>query len=566
MLTLNRLLKKKENESIDSDIKFTRRPYQIAAARKAFEAISNGKNSILDLPTGAGKTNVAILIAIILKLSGKSAFKVLYIVPNRILIDQVARASTWADPELIRVGITDKVSANYFVRWKLMFNSDIIIATPAKIASIFHRNEEEKRQLMRTVGVVIIDEFDEFLMIEPNAFKFTARIEDSLNSLLAVLPRKPFVLMSGTVPKAAEDSHYSSTSRLFYDLVENRFKPTLISTAVKKLSRFLPQAHVHILPVEDAYVKACETALNYKTSKLIQEYECNKRSALDWEYLMPRLELVTSEIMRYVRLSGGRRIPVDTDLKDLCHRLVKVRGQYAFLYEDLFKDVTPDPVTVPLIEDCIPVGVFRTYLLDDKRQEGKYFPQLKKKYESLLRIIRQFKDKKGIVFVRNIELSEALSDAFGSDGIRSVKVDSRVSGSKRYDVVKGFLASQVTNVLLITRTTGKRGLDIPQADYAVLYSPKEDEYVVWQELSRIRSTLSVTKPSIILAYWDTTEFKRLVRLIHDMDNSTNRYEFSINKNFSEKASETFKLTKKLKPVGNLQELFDDHKILRVDLK
>jgi hypothetical protein len=31
--------------------------------------------------------------------------------------------------------------------------------------------------------------------------------------------------------------------------------------------------------------------------------------------------------------------------------------------------------------------------------------------------------------------------------------------------------------------------DIPQANYAIVYSPKEDEYVMWQELSRIRSTL-----------------------------------------------------------------------------
>jgi len=49
--------------------------------------------------------------------------------------------------------------------------------------------------------------------------------------------------------------------------------------------------------------------------------------------------------------------------------------------------------------------------------------------------------------------------------------------------------------------------------------------VVWQELSRIRSTLSREKPSYILYYAGTTEHKRIERLRRDMDASGHRYRF-----------------------------------------
>jgi hypothetical protein len=86
--------------------------------------------------------------------------------------------------------------------------------------------------------------------------------------------------------------------------------------------------------------------------------------------------------------------------------------------------------------------------------------------------------------------------------------------------------SHTANILIITRSTGRRGLDMPQADYAILYSPKTDEYVVWQELSRIRSTLTNSKPSYILCYDKTTEQDRLYKLQADMENSRHHYTFS----------------------------------------
>ena len=54
----------------------------------------------------------------------------------------------------------------------------------------------------------------------------------------------------------------------------------------------------------------------------------------------------------------------------------------------------------------------------------------------------------------------------------------------------------------MTRTTGGRGLDLPFAHYAVFYSPKSDPVTMWQEMSRIRSTVSTPKDVHVLCYGD----------------------------------------------------------------
>ena len=99
----------------------------------------------------------------------------------------------------------------------------------------------------------------------------------------------------------------------------------------------------------------------------------------------------------------------------------------------------------------------------------------------------------------------------------------RVSSDRRFLLLKQFEAMEA-GVLIITRGTGKRGLDIPKAHYAVIYSPKEDEYV-WQELSTIRSTLEKGKESYILFYFATREETKLHNLKVDMQTSSNRYRF-----------------------------------------
>ena len=103
-------------------------------------------------------------------------------------------------------------------------------------------------------------------------------------------------------------------------------------------------------------------------------------------------------------------------------------------------------------------------------------------------------------------------------------MDGTGTGQTRYAKLARFSRTPGA-VLLIVRNTGRRGLDIPAAEYAILYSPKTEEYVVWQELSRIRSTVAATKPTYILYHAGTSEDTRCRNLQAAMAGSHHRYKF-----------------------------------------
>ena len=131
-----------------------------------------------------------------------------------------------------------------------------------------------------------------------------------------------------------------------------------------------------------------------------------------------------------------------------------------------------------------------------------------------------------MILTRTVRLSDAILKLLQKVGIRAVQLDARISGERaRLGRIEQFNAFD-EGILLLTRTTGKRGLDIPKAHYAIVYSPKEDEYVMWQELSRIRSTIGNNgKDSYILYYADTAESNKVERLRNQMIVSRNRYVF-----------------------------------------
>jgi hypothetical protein len=83
-----------------------------------------------------------------------------------------------------------------------------------------------------------------------------------------------------------------------------------------------------------------------------------------------------------------------------------------------------------------------------------------------------------------------------------VRADGRKDGSGRKRWLSTGFAKSTNGLLLMMRTTGGRGLDLPFAHYAVFYSPKSDPVTMWQEISRIRSTVSTPKDVHVLCYGD----------------------------------------------------------------
>ena len=101
--------------------------------------------------------------------------------------------------------------------------------------------------------------------------------------------------------------------------------------------------------------------------------------------------------------------------------------------------------------------------------------------------------------MRTLTLLAGLKPLFANLGLPLFELTGEKTDHERRQAVAGFHASE-NGLLLLTRTTGGRGLDLPFADYALFYSPKTEPAAMWQEMSRIRSIVSNPKDIFVLCY------------------------------------------------------------------
>jgi superfamily II DNA/RNA helicase len=521
-------LEEKEKDK-SNGVNFEIRAYQVEIALRSYEYLSNGKNPLVDLPTGAGKTNIAIMVSILAKLSktDKQA-KILYIVPTRILIDQVVDAANWATPELRTLRISEELAANTAHLQASYSRANVIVSTPGIFASLLQSHSISPDTFFENLEFVIVDEFDEFLVLEAAKDGFSVRLDLDFLNLYNQVRRSPFLLMSGTSPLSSRSLAKSQTAEYFSQFTQKVFHPVQVSVPQSHFAKYIPHAEVRIVSCADLFVTACHDALDYKVSRKLDEYQCPRGIRLDWNYILDRLEMIIRGRISEIPLDDGTSYEVDEELKDLCADLLGIVGMYNFLYEDMFADFYPEPIKVPLVIDCEATDLWKdTYrLIDNREKNNEFHPCLMSKAQALTGIIRKHKNEKGLLFTRNTRLSDSLAKYLQAQGINVKLLDARVKPDReRIRIVQQFQEG-FPGILILTRSTGRRGLDIPLADYAILYSPKLDEYVIWQELSRIRGTLPNKKPSYILFYSGTSESNRLRRLRLEMRYSSHHYSFS----------------------------------------
>ena len=114
-------------------------------------------------------------------------------------------------------------------------------------------------------------------------------------------------------------------------------------------------------------------------------------------------------------------------------------------------------------------------------------------------LARHERGQRGVIFTRTIELLEALREVLAPLAAHISLLHGKLGDEERRIAVDRFRGSQA-GLLLMTRTTGGRGLDLPFAHYCIFYTTKTDASTMWQELSRIRSTVSTPKDSYVLCY------------------------------------------------------------------
>ncbi len=535
MPALSDVLKERAAASRRGPVKYRHREYQVTLALDAHARLARGRSVIVDLPTGAGKTNLAYICALKSVLGNRRRVcRILYVVPTRVLIRQVVRAGSWLGDTLRRVAVTPGLAANTFALRGAIGAAHVIVTTPGLFTSLLRSGRIEQATFVSSLHFVIVDEFDEFLTVDAMDTGPRARIEHAFAGLAAILGQKPLLLMSGTAPSLGIDLTHSPTAEVLSRFTQATFAPVRVAAAESSYRRFIPVAHVHFSPVNDDFVGNADRALKHRLRFAIEDFECEHGVRVNADYLLDRARGIVGGFVRSYLSAGGRKLPVTVPVRVLCRKLLATMGMYTFLFEDMFAGFDIEIRSVPLVIDCevIKGRKKQVPLLRDSRDGNDFYPALRGKALALNRLLAEHRGERAVVFTRNTRLSDALEamirDAIGCPVF---VLDGRLSENQRYSRITHFESTK-GSVLIITRTTGKRGLDIPTADYAVMYSPKDDEYIVWQELSRIRSTLGASKPSYILLYEKTAEDNRARRLIHDMEGSVHRYKFAYMETFT----------------------------------
>lgn len=504
------------------------REYQIDLAQKAFSAVIENRNSILDLPTGAGKTMIALFTSLLLTLSDLLPKKIIYLVPMRTLINQVLRSASWCNTVLPGVAITPDLVSKPQNLLASINENNLIVTTPGILGSALSRSLDLRNLLIPNTSAVIVDEFDCFLVSEPTDKSFSVRFDKLYNKIDTHIKKIPKLLMSGTSPSTIAEITKSSTAKSIADFIQRKYYPIHFSADKKEYKEFIPKASLKLTKITDTFVVECESAISSKIHQVVEIYNCKNNIELDLDYFYVRLKQIANGKLQFCLTEDGDPIRIDKELLKLAQTLLSLNNKYLFLYEDMFNGIQPIKGKVRLFIDCEPTGNFKDiFVLQDKRENSdEYHVSLKSKSLALLNIIKKRKEQKGVIFTRYIRLSDGLNDFLQGNDIKTNIVDGRIRHeSTRYKIIEKF-NSDDSQVLIMTRETGKRGLDLPIADYAIFYSPKSDEYAMWQELSRIRSTVVREKPTYLLFYADTTEEVRVRKLVGDMKSSSHAYSFS----------------------------------------
>lgn len=505
------------------------RPYQLQASIESVECLLQGENVVIDLPTGTGKTMIANMVTYLWR-KRRPDSRVLYVVPRRILVGQHREHAKWLAPGSFSLGIGELAMRNlgrYAARLKIYH---VYMTTPMILANSV-RSLATDPSVFSTVDLVIVDEFDEFLTFEYQQYGTSARFKREFLHLHQLFgDNVRFLLMSatsplGTLSKGSKDK----AVKAFSNFIVDRFDPHVVDLNEDDYADYIPTARVRVVDVFDENVKGMGLALQTETAFAFRDYTCDTGIELDTDFIYPRLDEIIYNRIRYVLTASGNWVVADRDVKALCRKLRNLLNRNNFLFEDMFYGFDWHVQKRRIVcEHELDIDDGRpkfgdVHVLLDLRTENEYRPLLRQKFEYLEEIINHRRDHKGVIFTRYTRLSDVICGELERMGISYIQIDSRVEGRKRDSHLEGFRRGSF-RLLVITRGTGKRGLDLPKADFAIFYSPKASERTVWQELSRIRSNIHRTKDSYFLVYKGTREERKMHELAEQMSTSGREYE------------------------------------------
>jgi superfamily II DNA or RNA helicase len=478
-----------------------------------------GQNSSVELPTGTGKTLIACLAAAFWK-QLRPGSRILLVVPSRTLVVQHFGVALWLAQTLRVDRISDDQSGDPGSLRRTLLQSDLLISTPGILASAIARGVVDE-SVVNSFDLIIVDEFDQFVVIDEADTSSVARYAELWQRLVGHLPPSArYLVKSATLGLAATDGKARPRTKADHRarLIAKRLNPERIDIPESSYAAVVPFKSVRMRDVHDRRVAVLLEAV--RISKGIAHLTLDQTIGfVDYTEVERRApQLCTEQPHRTVRFwspgGGMRLVQITAEVKQLFCAIAKLLMMPQHLVEDLTRDIGCE-IGNCMIKNRRNEEVFLENVprLRDEREEGRFRFRRGGKVNELQSILeaRSKARERGVVFVRTVTLLEALKPILAKLGLPLFELIGEKDDLARKVAIEAFQKS-TNGLLLMTRTTGGRGLDLPFAHYAVFYSPKSEPVTMWQEMSRIRSTISNPKDIYVLCYGEpeTAVIERVV--------------------------------------------------------
>ncbi len=428
------------------------REYQDLIARRVLDR----GNSLVVLPTGLGKTIIALLVAVHVLEKGK---KVLFLAPTKPLVNQhyeSFRALSKAEKMLV---LTGEMRGS---RAEAIKEADIVFATPQTVQNMLMKGEMDLSEF----GLVIFDEAHR--AVGDYAYVFIAERyhRDNPDGLVLAITASP----GGTREKIQEimQNLYIKNVEVKTEKDED-VKKYIPGKRERWIRVDLPEEFKEIAEIGKEIMRSILERL--KDKGIIQSAslsKMNKRTLLELQ----------EELIKMARQdpSAYHVIPLVSGLIKLNHaiELLETQGMTAFwtYIKKLEKDkskggqlVAKDPRFLKMV-----------VLADKAKTKGLEHPKL----DELVKLLKS-SGKKAIVFANYRSSAQLIEKVLNENGIRSARFvgqamrdgDKGLRQKEQKELIEKFREGQFD--VLIATSVGEEGIDIPSVDLVVFYEPVPSE-------------------------------------------------------------------------------------------
>lgn len=447
---------------------------EIRAYQKNIAEIASEKNTLVVLPTGMGKTLIAVLVAI-KRIEKFPDSKILITAPTRPLNAQHKKTFeqfTEITTEQVNL-VTGKINPEE--RREIYKNSKIVIATPQTI-----RNDLESGKInLENFSFVTFDEAHR--AVKDYAYPYIAKkyMLQSKNPLILALTASP----GGTPEKINE-----IIKNLFIKVVEIR---TEIDTDVEKYVKPIEREFVYVdFPEEFKKIKSLleevlKDDINWLREKhYIPTYRPPKGMLIALQNKIGARYASTKNYgLIWVMIRSAEAIKIE-------HAIELLETQGISFLDEYFKKISQSKKHTDkrLLKNQRIVEAMN--IIQDLNSKGVEHPKFEKLKDIVISLLKENEKAKIIVFANFRSTVDKIKKLLEKAGIstnilvgQTVKNGSGMSQEKQIETLQRFKNNEF-NVLIGT-SVSEEGIDVPAVDYAIFYEPIASEIRSIQRRGRI---------------------------------------------------------------------------------